>query len=126
MQGSVRVLLLLTIISACPPSVVAHHSLSAEFDLEKHMTVTGVLTQVVWMNPHVLIHVDVKRASSGKVETWSLQLPSPNILSRLGWQREPFTRGAVVTVNGYPSKDGSKRGSAKEVLSSGRKLFADL
>jgi len=46
---------------------LAHHSVTAEFDPGKEFTVTGVLTKVLWVNPHVYWFLDVKD-ESGKVE----------------------------------------------------------
>ena len=124
-MASFRILLVLTTVLAYPLSLRAHHSLSAEFDLEKHMTVTGVVSGVEWMNPHVWIFMNVKDSASGKITRWAVQLPSPNMIYRFGWSREPFRPGLVVTVSAFPAKDGSRKGSAQQILSSGQKLFAD-
>lgn len=102
----------------------AHHSLDAEFHRGQHMKVTGLVTKIEWMNPHAWLIVDVKESDTGKVTKWALQLPSPNMLNRLGWARDPFKLGITVTVDGYPAKDGSRRGCAQEVVSSeGKRLF---
>jgi Family of unknown function (DUF6152) len=125
-MSSVRILLVFTVVLACPTSVVAHHSLPSEFDLEKHVTVTGVVSLVEWMNPHVWIFLNVKDSASGKITRWAVQLPSPNMLYRFGWSREPFKPGLTVTVSAFPAKDGSTRGSAQQIVSSGRKIFAEF
>ena len=105
-------------------SALAHHSLDAEFSREEHFHVTGRITKVEWMNPHAWFFIDVNASGNAKITTWALQLPSPNMLYRLGWERDPFKPGAVVTVDGYRAKDGSARGSVQEVVSSeGKKLF---
>ena len=31
---------------------VAHHSFAAEFDINKRVTLQGVLTKMEWINPH--------------------------------------------------------------------------
>ena len=49
---------LLMVLGVVP--VWAHHAFSAEFDASKHMKVTGVLTKMEWVNPHVWLHMDVK------------------------------------------------------------------
>ena len=102
----------------------AHHSLDAEFNREAQLRVTGLVTKLEWMNPHVWLFLDVRDAETGKATRWALQLPSPNMLSRQGWSPEPFKSGTVVIVDGYRAKDGSRRGLAREVTSSeGKKLF---
>ena len=37
----------------------AHHSVGAEFDLSKRITLQGRVTKIEWMNPHVYLYVDV-------------------------------------------------------------------
>jgi hypothetical protein len=54
----------------------AHHSANAEFDTQKQMTITGVLTKVENVNPHSWWHVDVK-GPDGKVQSWVLESLSP-------------------------------------------------
>jgi hypothetical protein len=117
----ISVLLALLIL---PLSAGAHHSFSAEFDTEKHMTVTGIVSTVEWMNPHVWVFLDAKDPVSGKMKRWALQLPSPNMLYRQGWTREPFKSGLVVTANVFAAKDSSTKGMVQEISSAGRMLFA--
>src|SRR5579871_402472 len=49
--------------------VLAHHSESAQFDVSKPVKITGVISKVEWMNPHIWFYVDVKD-ENGKVTTW--------------------------------------------------------
>ena len=41
-------------------SVWAHHSLAAEYDVTKPVSLTGTLTSVDWRNPHAWIYIDAK------------------------------------------------------------------
>ena len=61
----------------------AHHSFSSEFDQSKPVVVQGVVTGVVWENPHVYFFVDVKE-DDGKVVTWTFETMGPNGLARMG------------------------------------------
>lgn len=90
-------------------SAAAHHSFSM-FDRNKEVLLTGQVTMIQWSNPHVWIHVDVKKPD-GKVEDWALEGGSPNLLSRNGWKRTSLTAGDPVSVLIYPMKDGSTAGS---------------
>jgi hypothetical protein len=88
------------------------------------VTLTGVVTKLEWTNPHAHFYVDVKNPD-GKVESWNLELASPNVLRRLGWNRDIFKAGDTVTVFCARAKDGSNLGSARTVtLPDGRKMSA--
>jgi len=76
------------------------------------------------MNPHAYFYIDVKD-SSGKVDSWGLEMGSPNGLMRQGWTRNSLKVGDEVTVEGSMAKDGSKIANARTVtLASGTRLFA--
>ena len=104
--------------------VVAHHAFAAEFDANhpvKFMKAT--VTGMQWVNPHVWIHVDVK-APDGKVENWAIEAGSPNALFRRGLTKESLAVGTEIVVDGYQSKDGTRRANGRDVtLPNGRTLF---
>ncbi|HUK36075.1 MAG TPA: DUF6152 family protein [Vicinamibacterales bacterium] len=113
----------LAMIAAAAP-VMAHHSFAAEFDASKPVKLTGTVTKIEWMNPHAYFYIDVKD-SSGKVDSWGLEMGSPNGLMRQGWTRNSLKVGDEVTVEGSMAKDGSKIANARTVtLASGTRLFA--
>ena len=102
----------------------AHHSLSAEFDISKTITITGTVTKMEWTNPHSWLYIDVKD-ERGQVVAWNVEFGSPNSLYRRGWRRTDLPANALVAVTGYLAKDGSKTISASDVkLPDGRTLFA--
>ena len=63
--------------------LLAHHSESAEYDGTKPVKVTGTISKVEWMNPHIWFYVDVKDAN-GKVTTWGFSGGPPGMLLRRG------------------------------------------
>ena len=85
-------------------SIAAHHSFDAEFDRNKPVTVTGVVTRVDWFNPHAHVFVDVKD-ESGRIVNWDFELAGPNGLMRRGWRRDSLKPGDTVTVAGYMAKN---------------------
>src|ERR1700733_15557047 len=100
----------------------AHHSVGAEFDLSKRITLQGRVTKIEWMNPHVYLYVDVN--AGGKTANWACETAGPNTLARQGWSRMSLKIGDRVTVVGYRARDGAYVASAREVgLAGGRKGF---
>lgn len=110
------------LVSTAP--LLAHHSLTAEFDTDRTVSLTGTITEMKWTNPHAWLYIDVKD-EKGQVRNWAIEFATPNQLYRRGWAREDLPAGAVVSVNGYPSRDKGLRISSLEVkLPDGRTLFA--
>jgi hypothetical protein len=111
------------VLLACP-SLRAHHSFAAVFDVAKPVRLTGTVTSVEWTNPHAHIRVNV--AGPGGLSTaWYFELGTPNALMRGGWLRNSLRPGDTVTVNGYAARDGSHFANARSVITSvGRTLFA--
>lgn len=102
----------------------AHHSFAAEFDDKKPITLVGTITKMAWTNPHSWLYIDVKDAQ-GNVVPWNIEFGSPNALYRRGWRRTDLPTGAVVTIQGYLAKDGSRTVNATDVkLPDGKTLFA--
>lgn len=106
--------------------VVAHHSIDAEFDRTKPVTVTGTVTKVEWANPHIWFYLDVKDAT-GKVAKWQFEGGPPNALKRQGWSRTSLKEGDVVTVEGIMAKlatKGINTGNTSAVrLADGRRVL---
>jgi hypothetical protein len=102
---------------------LAHHSFAGEYDVKQPVKLKGVVTKVEWTNPHARMFVDVKD-EKGIVSNWNLELASPNVLVRNGWQRTSLKAGDVVTVSGWRAKDGSNIANTRSVvLSNGRQVF---
>lgn len=85
---------------------LSHHSNSA-YEVQKVITITGVVKEFRWSNPHTFLYVVVDDGQGGKVE-WSCEGRAPGILGRAGWTRHSLKPGETVTVDMSPAKDGSK------------------
>ena len=107
--------------TAARPS--AHHAFAAEFDANKPIQFTGTITKMEWLNPHVWLHMEVKKPD-GTTEQWAFEAGTPNVLFRRGFTKQSLTPGTVVKVDGYQAKDGTRRGNGRDLtFQDGRKLF---
>jgi hypothetical protein len=103
--------------------MLAHHAFSAEYDRTKPVKVTGTVSKVEWLNPHVWFYVDVKD-DTGKITTWGFSGGPPGMLQRSGITKDALKIGDVITVEGFRAKDNSTNGSGGSVtFADGRKVF---
>jgi hypothetical protein len=103
--------------------LAAHHSFGAEYDADKPITVTGVITKVEWTNPHIHFYLDVKD-DKGNVANWKFEGYPPNVLYRTGWKRDSIKEGDKITVFGWRARDGGYWAHSREVtFEDGKKLF---
>jgi hypothetical protein len=102
----------------------AHHAFAAEFDANKPVKFEkAVVKKMEWVNPHVWIHIEVPQAD-GTSEQWAIEAGTPNVLFRRGFTKEALLPGTIIVVDGYRSKDGSRRANGRDLtLPDGRTLF---
>ena len=93
------------------PSAQAHHSFNDIFDVGTVTTLTGVISKIDWINPHVYINLDVKDGT-GKITTWGVESPPTNHLRSAGITRQDLwndaSAGEVVTIHVNPAKATTK------------------
>ncbi len=96
------------VLTATP--VLAHHAYQAEFDSSKIKTITGVLSKVEWINPHVRWHLDIKK-DDGTIEKWVVVGAGPAAMRRAGISRAGvFEVGQTYTARITLARDGSNVG----------------
>ena len=99
---------LATIFLALTPAAYAHHSF-AMYDNSKELVLDGVVRLFRWTNPHGGIMLTV--IERGKSVEYAIELSSPNVMSRQGWNRNSLRTGERVRITIHPLKDGTKGGS---------------
>ncbi len=99
----------------------AHHG-AAAYDSSKMVTVTGTVTDFQFINPHVMITMDVKDPSTGKIEKWEGELTSPNHLERAGWTKSTIKVGDEVTMTGAALKSGAPAMAIRKVMKNGQEI----
>ncbi len=102
---------LLWMATCCAPVTVwAHHS-TAMFDTAKAVTYKGVITKMVWANPHCFIYFDGKAETappSAPVEHWAVEGQSPSVMyNHGGWEEGTAKVGDQVVLVGNPRRDGT-------------------
>ena|SRR5436190_22733379 len=101
-----------------------HHGTAASYDMSRSVTLTGVVIEYIFTNPHSQLYVDIKD-SSGEIVHWGCELNSPGNLRRDGWNKQTFKPGDQVTLNVNPSKAGTPYGTvdrSKPVMVNGKEL----
>jgi Family of unknown function (DUF6152) len=100
---------------------LAHHSF-AMFDREKAMSVSGVVKEYEWTNPHAWVHVMVADAGAKAVE-WSFEMQSIAQDTRAGWRADSVKPGDKISVEFHPLKDGTRGGQLMAAtLADGKRL----
>lgn len=109
------------LLAATPAST--HHAFSAEFDIERPLTLTGKLVRWEMINPHSWFHMDIEN-EEGELVRWMIEGGSPNELIRNGVTKNTLDIGIELTVEGYYAKDGTPKGVGRNfLLANGDRLF---
>lgn len=115
------ILPVMALLVVAPPIAFAHHSF-AMFNRDQTMSVTGMVKDYEWANPHVWIHVMVSD-EKGVPREWGFEMQSIAQDSRAGWRPDSVKPGDKITIEFHPLKDGTRGGQlASAVLANGTRL----
>ena len=112
-QGYMRGLVLAG-LAALPGAALAHHSF-AMFDNTRSVTLHGKVTQYQFTNPHAYLDIDAEDGRGG-TKHYTMEMTSPNMMSRGGWTSRTIKPGDVVTAIMAPLVDGKPGGLLLEVV----------
>jgi len=93
-------------LAAGTAAASAHHSFAVFFDDSRTIEISGSVTEFRFSNPHAIISLDVKN-KDGVVEAWKAETNAVTLLKRRGWTKDSLKAGEVITVNGWPARDGA-------------------
>jgi hypothetical protein len=98
----------LGLLSFTTVTTSAHHSVAGQFDSSKRLELSGTISEVDWINPHVYIHLDVKD-EKGAVTAWRLETLPTAMLRKAGLTKDMIIGGGMaVTVDAYLARDGTQ------------------
>jgi hypothetical protein len=102
----------------------AHHNMSALFDFNNRVTMTGTLTKFDWRNPHIQLIVEVSK--DGQTETWTLEGPPPIFFKERDISKSDFEGafGKTVTAEASRARDGSRAGLLRTMTLPGGKVVS--
>jgi hypothetical protein len=101
------------ILLAAPAALLAHHGWSS-YDDSKPVTVKAPLSAVTWGNPHGAAKVAWQK------RTWNVVLAPVSRMEARGLTREMLSPKQVVTLVGYPRKDGTAELRIERVIVGGK------
>lgn len=104
---------------------LAHHG-TGTYDSTKSVTLSGVVTEFAFTNPHAALYFDVKDAT-GKVVNWAIEMNSPGVLRRAGWTKTTFKAGDQITITVRPARAGTPVGlinRSQPVLVNGKQVLS--
>ncbi|WP_305096230.1 DUF6152 family protein [Croceibacterium aestuarii] len=103
-------------------STSAHHS-TAMFDQTRKVMLSGTIREFQWTNPHCWIQIEAAAADGQPAREWSIELGSPNTISRGGWKRTTLVPGQKVNMIVNPMRDGSPGAALVSVTTSEGKVL---
>ena len=103
----------------------AHHAFAADYEAGNEGELEGVVTEVIYRNPHARYYLEVT-SDEGEKELWDLQTMNVGMLGRVGWTRETIKVGDKLKVEGILGRNDTKRMSINIVTIEGGRVISPL
>jgi Family of unknown function (DUF6152) len=100
----------------------AHHSASSEYDVQRTIQVTGVMTKFDWVNPHAEMQMNVPDGS-GHMTPWAISFAGLSKLRLAGMNRSTLTVGEKYVCIGNPAHNGLHRLLINKLIFPDGKVF---
>ena len=112
MSDRLRRFLPLAIALVAVAGLDAHHG-SADYHVDREVTVAGVVKEWKWSHPHTWVYLDVKR--TGGIEAWNGEGPPLQWAAARGWSAATLKPGEAVRLVMYPSRRDARSGLIKRI-----------
>src|SRR5215468_12258682 len=113
MRNKLAIAIAATLLLLAAAPLFAHHAFSAEFDVNRPLTLKGTLSKWDMINPHSWFHIDVK-GPDGKVSEWMVEGGSPSSLIREGVTKETVPIGTLLIIDAYHAKSGENKAVGRD------------
>jgi hypothetical protein len=91
------------VVVICPMSQASAHHGNSEYDLTTTVRYEGVVTEVLWRNPHSIVKLETHTAA-GELTTLEIEGGAPAMLRTAGFTASSIAKGDRVTVVVSPSR----------------------
>jgi polyisoprenoid-binding protein YceI len=106
-------------------SASAHHAFAADYEAGNEGVIEGVVTEVIYKNPHARYYLETTNDDGGK-ELWDLQTMNLMILGRVGWKKDTIQVGDKLKVEGILGRNDTKRMSINIVTMEDGRVMSPL
>jgi len=112
------------VIALTAISALAQRAVSGNYESDKKVKLSGIVTRIDWVNPSAFFTVNVKD-STGMISNWAIEIGNPLELQRDGWKATALHIGDTVNVEGIPARGPRRQALATSVVlaKNGSKLF---
>ena len=112
------------VIALTAISALAQRAVSGNYESDKKVKLSGIVTRIDWVNPSAFFTVNVKD-STGMISNWAIEIGNPLDLQRDGWKATALHIGDTVNVEGIPARGPRRQAMATSVVlaKTGAKLF---